>query len=444
MIKGSCDPGDQRFIFITQKARTINNYQGWLEKEFNREISLPALRRCVKEENLKKYLEKPDFEESENPEPYFETEPVFDLIQMDGSILKYLKIKNEAGKWQAPRVIEFYDTGSRYMFVLDFFFSESSANSVELFLRFLLDRPFPTKTIRLRPDRAGGFLNLKRPIMDLNLRFSMPGGFYLKPDFARAGEAKDKAHLESSHRGLHNFEIKIIKEFEDRIVDLKPGYTYKNRRKEQITVTYLDIDIEQLRESNILEEYRKQRNNRKHCFAQEGKTIAWTPAKKLETFLEGHPTIEFTPEDVQHLIRYGFEKKRATVTKKKFITYGNQRYYVAVGAEKFSKLRSTKVKISAVNDKLLIFDDKDDGVLLGEALCQKAPDKQKNKPEPKLPANEVEQITEFLKKKGMIVDRFALIERCRKGLTLGITRNIYADNKPRYDNLTLKLNQSKR
>ncbi len=443
MIEASCDLDDERFIFITQKARKIINYHKWLEKEFNRAISLPALRRYVKEKKLMKYLEKPDFEAPENPEPYFDTEPVFGLIQMDGSLMKYFVIRNEEGLWQPPRVIEFYDTGSRYMFLLDFFFSENSANSVELFIHFLLDRPFPMKTIRFRPDRAGGFWNLKRPIMDLNLRFSMPGGFHLKPDFARAGKAKDKAHLESSHRALHNFEIRIIKEFEDRIVKLKPGYTFKNRRKEPITVTCLDIDIDQLRKSNILEEYRKEHNNRKHNFAQEGKTIAWKPSEKLEIFLKGYPTIEFLPEDVQDLIQYGFEKKPATVTTKRFITYRKQRYYVAAGAEKFSQRKSTKVKISDVNDKLLIFDDKDDGVLLGEALCQKAPDKPKSKPGPKLPLTEIEKISAFLKNKGMIVDNLALIERHRKGLNLAFTKNIYAVNKPRYDKLSLKLNPSK-
>jgi hypothetical protein len=55
-------------------------------------------------------------------------------------------------------VIEFYDTGSRYMFVLESYFSESSLNAVELFRNFLLSVPLPKKN-RIRPDRASGFLN---------------------------------------------------------------------------------------------------------------------------------------------------------------------------------------------------------------------------------------------------------------------------------------------
>ena len=56
MVKNSCDPSSQGFIFITRKARTIKNYHHWLEQELNRPISLAALRRCVKRENLKPHL----------------------------------------------------------------------------------------------------------------------------------------------------------------------------------------------------------------------------------------------------------------------------------------------------------------------------------------------------------------------------------------------------
>ena len=441
MLKASSDPKDPRFIFITQRARTIKNYHRWLEQEFGQKISLAALRRYVKQSNLREYLKKPDFEQQSNAENYFDTEPVFDLVQIDGCVFEYLKIKNETGKWQKPQVIEFYDTGSRYMFVLDVYFSESSINSVQLFIRFLLDRPFPTKNIRLRPDQAKGFLNLKRPIKELNLKFSMPAGFYMKPDFSRVAEPKDKAHLESSHRSLHNFEIRIIKKFQDRIVKINPEYTFKRGRKEQITVTYLDIGIDELIKSGMIEVYRKEHNNQLHHFSQEGKTMAWIPAEKLNSYLSGIETIEFMHKQVEEFIKYGFDKIPATVSKKGTITYNNQKYYVAVGAEKFSRHQSTKAHISEVNDKLLIFEQKDDGVFLGEALAQKAPEKPKTI---KLPPNEVEQISEFLENNGMLVDRPALIDRYRNGLSLAVAKDIYDANKSRYEKYALKLDQSKK
>ncbi|GEM_PF-2536975 len=56
IVKASCDPSSQGFIFITRKARAIKNYHHWLEQELGRSISLTALRRCARRENLKFFL----------------------------------------------------------------------------------------------------------------------------------------------------------------------------------------------------------------------------------------------------------------------------------------------------------------------------------------------------------------------------------------------------
>ena len=143
MVKESCDPSSQGFIFITRKARTIKNYHYWLQKELGKPISLPALRRCAKRENLKFYLEKDDFEEDIPVKYSFKTEPVFGLIQVDGCKFRYFKIRDDAGNWQKTQAIETFDTGSRYMFELDTYFSESSLNSVDLFNQFFAGHPIP-------------------------------------------------------------------------------------------------------------------------------------------------------------------------------------------------------------------------------------------------------------------------------------------------------------
>ena len=254
MVKASCDPASQGFIFITRKARTIKNYHYWLEKELGRSISLPALRRCAKRENLKFYLEKEDVQDDVPAKHTFKPEPVFDLIQMDGCQMRYFKIKDENGNFKKPRAIETYDTGSRYMFELGIYFDESNLSSVDLFSRFLLGTPFPRKEIRFRPDNAKGFVNLKRVINALNIEHSVPEGFNLTPDFSRVRSAKDKAHLESSHRSLHNFEIRIIKAFEDRIVKTHPGCILNRGKKERITVTLLDITLQDLKECPLVNE----------------------------------------------------------------------------------------------------------------------------------------------------------------------------------------------
>jgi len=442
MVKSSSDHSSQGFIFITRKARTIKNYHHWLQEEFGRPVSLTALRRCVKRENLQTYLNKPDFEENIQEQYCFTPEPVFDLIQMDGCVFRYFKIRNDKGYWQKPNVIEFYDTGSRYMFVLDVYFSESSFNSVDLFRQFLLSTPFPHKKIRIRPDNAKGFLNLKRAFNALNLSHSVPGGFYMAPDFARIHAAKEKAHLESSHRSLHNFEIRIIKAFEDRIAKTEPGYSFAHGKKDKITITFLDITLADLKNSGLIEAYRHEHNSTKHYFSKNGSVSTWVPDKKLDDyFREVADTLSFSAEQVKEYIKYGFKKTAATVSKKKTIRFANRDYYITVGTDLFSSHKSTPVHISQYNDKLFIFEPAASGILLGEALAQKPFEKMSNpsgsKPEP----NELEQIASFLEHHSMVVDRPALIEHHHRGLSILMAKKVFQLNKNRYTSFLKKIRQ---
>jgi hypothetical protein len=440
MLKCSSDPLDSSFIFITQKARKIKTYHHWLEEEFHKKISLSALRRLVKEENLGIYLHKPDFDEE--PPPYaFKNEDVFALVQMDGCVFSYIKIVNDAGCWEKPRLIETYDTGSRYMFALNAYFSESSENAIDIFNEFLLSTPFAQKKIRLRPDKAGGFLNLQRVIRALNTAHSVPDGFYFEADFARTAAAKDKAHLESTHRSLHNFEIRIIKAFEKKIVKIEPGFFFKNGKKSKITVTHLNIGLRELRESGRIEAYRREHNDSKHFFSVDGITQSWVPAQKFGAYLAAVPTMSFSPEHVKELIQYGFEKVKATVSVKGLITFRNRKYVVVVGADKFSRSQSTTVYVSHVDDKLLIFEHQKDGVLLGEAIGQQPYEKPTGSDVPKLKENEVELICRFLTEKSMVVDRLWLIERHRRGLSLAMAKTVYQRNEERYDGYLRKLKQ---
>ncbi len=442
MVKASCDPASREFIFITQKARTIKNYHYWLEQELHRSISLAALRRCVARENLKPFLNKPDFEDDVLDKHCFASEEVFDLIQIDGCVFRYLKIKNDKGNWQKPIVIEVFDTGSRNMFCLDAYFSESNWNSVDLFSQYLLNTPFPRKKIRIRPDCAKGFLNLKRAINALNLKHSAPGGFYLEPDFSRVHTPKDKAHLESSHRSLHNFEIRIIKALEDRIVKTEPGVIFVNGKKLKTTVTFLDISLGDLKASWLIEAYRNEHNTTKHYFSENGKINAWIPAQKLTDFLatEIEP-LTFAPYQVKEYMKYGFPKINATVSKKKTIRFDNQYYYVTTGADSFSSHKSTPVHISKYNDKLFIFEPKKNGILIGEALAQKPPEKPHNLSTRPVEPNELDRIIAFLQDHDMVVDRCALIELYHKGLGLSVAQEVFQHNQQRYINYAQKMRQ---
>ena len=442
MVKASCDLSSQGFIFITHKVRTIKNYHYWLEKELNRSISLCALRRCVKRENLKPYLNKPDFEDDVPVKYSFKSRPVFDLIQVDGCEFRYLKIRNENGHWQKPIVIEIFDTGSRQMFVLDAYFSESSMNAVDLFNQFLLSTPFPKKKICIRPDNAKGFLNLKRVINKLNIRHSTPDGFWMEPDFSKLHSPKNKAHLESSHRSLHNFEIRVIKEFESKIVKTEPGYIFSKGKKEKITRTYLDINLHDLKTSHLIEEYRHEHNSNKHYFSENGKVSAWIPDRKFAIFFKTHnDTLTFSNNQVKEHIKYGLKKIKATVSNQKTIRFENQNYYVAIGAELFSSHKSTPVAISSYNDKLFIFEPKTDGILLGEALAQKPFEKPVESLTVQPEENELEQIITFLEQHSMVVDRLTLIQTYKKGLSLAMAKNIFHHNQKRYATYGKKMNQ---
>jgi len=440
MVKASSDPSSQGFIFITQKARNIKNYHLWLEQELGRSISLAALRRCAKRENLKFYLEKPDFEGDVPVKNTFKPEPVFDLIQVDGCRFRYLKIKDDNGSWQKPQVIEMFDTGSRYMFTLEAYFTESSLNTVDLFTRFLLNTTFPQKKIRIRPDNAKGFLNLKRPINALNIEHSTPGGFYMASDFSRIHSPKDKAHLESSHRSLHNFEIRIIKAFEDRIVKTVAGYIFNHGRKDKITVTYLDIGLHDL--GPLIKKYCSEHNRTKHYFSENGEMRAWVPTGKLGEFLSKQvDTLTFSPDQVQGYMKYGFRKMKATVSKNKIIRHGNRDYYVTTGADLFSRHKSTPVQISSYNDKLFIFECGENGVLLGEALARQPFE---NPPKPAVipvETDELSMIIHFLEQHNMIVDRPTLIETYHKGMTLAQAKQIFNHNQARYTAYMQKMRQ---
>ncbi|KPA11397.1 integrase [Candidatus Magnetomorum sp. HK-1] len=442
MVKGSCDPNNPDFIFITQKARKITVYHKFLEEEFQQKVSIHALRRLVREKHLDLLLNEPDFNESQEEKGYFNPEEVFNLVQVDGCQFQYLKIKNENGDFLKPQVIEFYDTGSRYMFVLECYFSESSLNSVDLFRKFLLSAPFPQKKIRIRPDNAKGFLNLKRPIRELNLKYSLPDKFYMDPDFSAVRSPKNKVHLESSHRRVHDFEIRIIKKFENKIVKLEPGYVFKGNKKLKVTITCLDITIEELRQSKLIEKYKTEHNENSHRFSEEGKIQKWVPKEKFQKYISSQQIINFDYSDIKDLLKYGFEKKTATVSKDKTIEKNKRKYVVVVGADKFSSHKSTKVKISEYNDKLYIFEDKKDGICIGEAVSQKRskkPDSVVKKEAERLEKNEIELISDYLARKNMCVDMKPLIAYYKRGLTLNIAKTIFEKNMERYDEVIINL-----
>ena len=64
----------------------------------------------------------------------------------------YIEIKDQDGNWRRPIVIEFLDTGSRYMFEMGIYFSDSNEISVDAFFKFLKSTKFPQKKILIITD----------------------------------------------------------------------------------------------------------------------------------------------------------------------------------------------------------------------------------------------------------------------------------------------------
>jgi hypothetical protein len=442
MVKASANKEDNRFIFITQPARIIKSYQHWLEDEFDCSLSFQALVRCAERENLNYYLKKPDDEKKQTVPTYFNPVKVFELIQVDGCTFHYIKIKESNGNWKSPKVIEFFDTESRQMICLNIYFSESNETSVKQFSEFLLATPFPQKKIRIRPDRAKAFINLLGPIREINRKYSRPNLFYLDPNFAGSYSPKHKVHLETSHRTLHNYEILIIKRFENKIIKTETDYHYFNNKKSLVTVTYIDISLADIMKSNLLEDYRKAHNEKSHRFSRKGITQSWIPQEKFTASLAQYKTIHFDPKNVQNMMRYGFKKIKASVSKKGTINHNKQTFTVVEGREKFSRQQSTDVKVSHYNGKLLIFENKAAGIWLGDALPQaysKVPEHITKKANKREQMNEVEQIAVYLEDKGFHIDMTILIEKYKQGLTLSKSEIIYGENHQRYERYSQRI-----
>ena len=231
---------------------------------------------------------------------------------------------------------------------------------------------------------------------------------------------------------MHNFEIKIIKAFEDRIVKTVPGYIFNQGKKEKITVTLLDITLQKLRDSPLIEQYRTEQNTNKHYFSENAQVHKWIPVQKLDTFLSNQADLlTFTPDQVHEYMKYGFKKIKATVSNKRTIRHDNQDYYMTCGAEQFSRHKSTPVQISRYKDKLFVFENKEDGILLGEALARQ-PFEKPPEPEAKILPDELDLIITFLEEHDMVVHRPTLIELYHKGLTLARAKQVFDHNLPKY------------
>jgi len=428
--------------FKPNRLRKVTHFHEQLEEEFEKKISLQSLWRIVREHDLRQYFIRPDSDDEkfvDNAAFHYPAIPVFDLIQVDGCTLRYFKIQNQKGEWQSPHIIECYDTGSRYMLTLEAYFSESYQSCTDLFCKFMASCRFPNRNINFRPDNALGFLNLKRPIREINRKYMSLNGFFLNDDYAAPLNAKAKVHLERSHGNLHSFEDFIIRRATkdcDR-VDRKIETRVIGGRVEKVAITYLDMVLKEFRGMGFLEEYQERHNKRKGKFTENGIRKEWCPENKFNEFSANQTdSIRFAEKDIESLRRYGYPKELINTPKGKVMVYKKHRYRIISGHSKLRRCK--KVRVSEHEGTLHFFEDADDGIHIGDAKATRAPERsekrERHKKDAKQEQNEFDLICVFLENAGLSPDESNIRNLYYfEGLTLEITMDLVNTNRAKYE-----------
>jgi hypothetical protein len=450
LVMGSADRENKK-TFITQPLRKIRSFQTALEWQFKTKISYKSLTNLVAKYDLKKFLLMPDVEngEAEKKQSFWGSVPVGRMMQMDGVTFDYIRILID-GKYREPTCIEIFDVGSRKMLAMDVYPAENNASSVDVFNKLLMNNQFPCNPdhngIDFRPDNGKSFHNLKRCIMQVNESHAYEG-FYFVNDFARPYKPKDKAHLESSHRALHNFELQIIRHFADRVVNTEvknkgTGGKGASLRYKEITVTDLNITIEELRESGLIQAYIRQHNEKAHQFTAEGRQQRWIPEVQWQKYLKKYDRFaQFTEADFEQNRIQGYTKsfKPSIAAGSNFgqFTYQGQRYKIEAGIEdKFSRTNPTKVAASDIgNGVIALFQDTEDGVLIGKAyalqgskVSQKHLDKREEKVIKIKQDGAFAAIKKQLEECSVKIDEVGISKMISEGLTVELTTEMLAEN----------------
>lgn len=437
LVKRSAEADPDEPDHITRPLRKVSNYQRLLRAEFGVNPPAAGLHRAIQRHALKAWINRPDYPDQDDAEAvvYFKSRAPFELIQMDGCVFRYFRIKDEKGQWRKPQVIETMDTGSRYMFAITPHFSESNEASIEHFSEFLTSTEFPHRAVVLRPDNAGGFVNLGRPAREINREYSRPEGFFLDFAPARAHAPKQKVHLESSHRALHNYEAAIIDHFADRVAKKEPSYWFRpNGGREKITISYLDVTLEEFADSGLLEKYRRRHNETARNFAEDGRIVRWKPADRLAEALTEFEAFRIAPAHARSYAAYGYPKKKASVSANGRLTHDLAQWKLIEG-DFFRGYKSVRVQISRVGDRLYLFEDRKDGLLIGQAILvgeNEEPKFVQKRAEKRRAETEVERIAAMLERADIppVMDRLAGLHA--DGLGESVAEALLKENAERY------------
>jgi hypothetical protein len=457
MLTNSIDPTHPEFR--KKRQRELTQFHLSLEREFNQAINIQKIYYLVRtNRRWKRILKTTDAELINNavikPPSFFTPEDPGSLVFLDGVFGKFT-INGEDGKPFRPSFLNIQDFGSRKILAGYFYTGETSANAVDIFIRFLISSPFVAKKMRFTPDQAGAFLNLKRVIPEINrLPQVRNSSFILVDDYAPPGTPKAKAPLESSHRAFQSYGAQIIQILVDAFPD-REVVTYKAKQKkignrmEEELFPHLNVSLEELNTTKdpltgltIGQSYLKWHNERIHRFTEGEKVgVRWIPDSRWNPYLKAHSDnlIELHEQDLKICRLYGYDKEVRSITTDGIITINSTRYYVD-DETIWNKQASTKVVVSIINDvQLAIFENDKEGCfltcasILNETLksekainYEKAKDiKRENKG---LQANILKALTDTgIKYKNNELDQLIGI-----GLNPEVTREILKEQQQRY------------
>lgn len=449
-------------MYSTKRLRRVTVLHRALERELGEKIAINKLRTFLKNRpDLEALRSQSDGDDKPvRDTKSYPAEPVGKVILMDGVTADYFQLVGGdfKNKPLTPTWIELFDMGSRKFLAMHAYASESNASSCDIFDKFIRNNQFMPQHTHIRPDNAKGFLNLKPVLHDLNNHIkARKDGFMFIDDFARPLKAKDKAHLESSHRLLHDFEGEVIDHFYrlGKVIGKKDGMRKVGNRMEAIKVTLIDATLEELNASGLTERYVAMFNNESHRFTEENVTTPWIPSERWESAFNeqmadtGGEFISFGEAESRVVRLHGCRKKIGSIGKNGLITFNKVNYKAPdslLNMGVWSRTAPTKVWVGQIEDgSITIFSKEHDGRVIGELLevaANQAPKHITDKINAKIAKTDTDtrrlDVIEALRKYDFTITQgekgnyHLLTQLFNLGLDIELTKELLKENKERY------------